>query len=120
MDEEAVFYWIGAGVVSTIAAITIAAVLFILYARYIHERFHLIFFRKGQRRLSIASWYMSRLISDEHYHADDFPIGERPFYLSYRIGRERRIFMMLGIVGPARHMAVSGEHPDEAKGTPHV
>lgn len=115
MTRDVAFYWIGVGVVSTLAVAIVAFVLFFLYARFLHERFSWILFRKGERRLSLTAWYNSRLMSDEHFHADDFPIGKRPFYLSYEFARDRRVFVLFGTVGARRSMAVSGTHPEEGR-----
>lgn len=100
--SELAFYWIGVGVVVTLGAIAILFVAVFLYASLLHGRFSLIFFRKGERRISIASWYNAKLMNNEHFNADDFPIAPRPFYLSYRYGN-RRIFIMAGILEPHRH-----------------
>ena len=64
----AAFYWIGVVVVSTIVFALVIVALIFAYAWFIHRRFSAIFFRKGARRLSIASWYSSKLMSNEHYH----------------------------------------------------
>ena len=106
-----VFYWIGVGAVG---AITIAAVfvgLVFAYFYLIAGRFQLILFRKTQRRLSLAAWHGAKLMSDEYFHADDFPITQRPLFASYRIGK-RHLFFMAGLYEDRRHMPISGKHPD--------
>ena len=110
---DVAFYWLGVGVAATVAVLAVAALLLFLYAKLLHGRFNLIFFRKGQRRLSIASWYNAKLMNDEHFHADDFVIGERPFYLSYEFSPDRRAFVMLGTIGSSRSMAIKGKHPED-------
>jgi len=105
-----VFYWIGVGVVLTIAALAIIIGLIWIYAWVIHRRFNAILFRKGQRRLSLASWYNSRLMGNPNFNADDWPIGERPFYLSYRIG-SKRLFVLAGLMTGPRHAVITGQHP---------
>lgn len=109
--SDVAFYWLGVGVALTVAVAVTVVALGYLYAILIHDRFGLIFFRKTQRRLSIASWYNAKLMNDEHFHADDWPVNERPFYLSYEIG-ERRLFVMAGILEPRRNMPISGKHPE--------
>jgi len=106
-----VFYWIGVGAVSVITASAVLAGLTVIYAALLHGRFHLIFFRKTDRRLSLASWYNARMMSDEHFGADDFPIAQRPFLLSYNIGK-RRIFIMAGVMEDRRHSPIEGKHPE--------
>jgi len=110
-----VFRWIG---IVTIGAILTGALMFAslwLYANLIYQRFGAILFRKSERRLSLASWHATKLMrkgeqSDDDWPADDFPINERPFYLSYQIG-QRRFFMMLGWLGPHRSAPIKGRHP---------
>ena len=109
--DKAVFYWIGVGVVSTVLVVALLAAAFIMYAWLLHGRFQLIFFRKTERRLSLAAWYSSRLMSDAGYNADDFPIGKRPLLIAYRV-RGRHLFLMLGIFGERRHMPIFGQHPE--------
>lgn len=111
---EAAFYWIGVGVVGCLCAGAAIVALFWLYARFLHGRFGTIFFRRTERRISIASWYSSRLMSDEHYCADDWPIAQRPFYLSYELPSQRRLFVLVGILSPRRDMPIRGQHPDQA------
>lgn len=114
---DSAFYWIGLGVVLGLAVIALLAALIFLYAHLLHGRFGLIFFRKGKCRLSLASWYNTRLMSDEHYCADDWPIGPRPFYLSYEIGK-RRLFVMAGTLAERRDSPIRGKHPAESLPTP--
>ncbi|SFJ49108.1 hypothetical protein SAMN03159338_1546 [Sphingomonas sp. NFR04] len=106
------FYWIGVGATAAIATLLVLAALIWLYAVLLHGRFNLIFFRKGDRRLSIASWHNSQMFNQDAYWADDFPIGPRPFYLSYRVGGERRAFIMLGMIDACRHAPIHGKHPE--------
>lgn len=107
---EQTFYWIGVGVVSTLAVAATIIALFMLYAWAIHDRFGLIFFRKTERRLSIASWHRAKLLTDEHFAADDFPVNERPFCLTYKVG-QRRLFILAGFLSPHRHMPIKGTPP---------
>lgn len=108
---DASFYWIGVGVTLTLAVAAIGAALIVLYAWLIRDRFGAILFRKSQRRLSLASWYNAKLLSDVEWMADDMPIGERPLYLSYRVG-ERRLFILIGTLGRYRHAPIRGRHPE--------
>lgn len=110
MDDA--FYWIGVAVVAVAALAAALYALAWMYFRGVHGRIGAILFRKGERRLSLTSWHPSRLLSDKHYTADDWPINERPFYLSYQIGR-RRLFVMAGALEPMRSAAVRGKHPEE-------
>lgn len=116
MLTEYVLACIGAIVVTLAAALFIAWVIAFLYFRLIHSRFNVIFFKRGVRRLSIASWHPSRLTyngdvrGDTEWPADDHVINERPFYLSYRIGR-RRYFVMMGHIGDIRSNVIKGTHP---------
>lgn len=87
-------------------------VLVCLYANLIHRRFEVIFFRKTQRRLSLAGWHhtaLSKTPPDE-WPASDWPINERPFYASYR-AFGRRFFIMAGSLGDHRFNSIKGEHP---------
>jgi hypothetical protein len=111
MGDE-LFWWVGYLVVVIAGLLAILFVLGWAYFQLIHGRFGAIIFRKGDRRLSIASWYNGRLMSDDHFTADDYPICERPLYLSYRVGGHR-IFFMAGTLGPHRHAVIKGEHPDK-------
>ncbi|MDI3491990.1 MAG: hypothetical protein PWP11_3267, partial [Thauera sp.] len=77
------FHYIGIAVCVAVAvgAIFVAAV--IAHDRLIRDRFSWIPFRKGERRLSIASWHSSKLVNrdndrEDDWPADDWPIGERP------------------------------------------
>lgn len=113
---DVVFYWIGIGAVALamIAVVFVAALFF--WSRCIKGRFSAILFRKGERRLSIASWYAGKLLRtdgesrDDDWPADDWPIGERPFYLSFRIG-ECRLFLLAGMLSPRRSSSIKGIHP---------
>lgn len=111
-----VFYWIGVAVVVAAAVAAVCLVAAWLYAVLIHRRFGLIFFRKSQRRLSIASWHQSRIIQKSQadievdWPADDWPICERPFYLSYEAGK-RRYFVMAGWLEPMRADSIKGKRP---------
>ena len=110
--SDSPFYWIGVGVSLTIAAAIVIGGLLLIYAHLIHGRFNFILFRKGERRLSIASWCNARLMNDEDFTADDFPICERPFYASYRFGK-RRFFLLAGTHNQmSRHAVLRGEHPE--------
>lgn len=110
------YYWIGVGVVFTIAPATIIFALAFAYARLIHRRFGLIFFQRRPRRLSIASWHQSKIVQlsgaprDDDWLADDFPVNERPFLLTCRVGG-RRYFVMAGYLGPHRLAPIKGIHP---------
>jgi hypothetical protein len=108
-----VFYWVGLATVIALAVASAGFALLFLYAKLIYRRFQLIPFRRGKRRLSLASWHSSRLTTAIHYDADDFPIGLRPFYLSYRVG-QTRYFIMLGTHGPSRFSPIQGKHPEDA------
>ncbi len=105
------FMWIG--VVSTAAIFLVGTIVTIvwLYANFVHNRFGLILFRKGERRISIASWHRTKRVDAVSFKADDWPIGARPFYLSYRFNGERRVFVMLGIIERHRNASIEGEHP---------
>jgi len=111
-----VYYWIGVGVVFTLLTLTAIGALLWLYANLIHRRFGLIFFARRPRRLSIASWYAAKVMPmggperDDDWNADDFPINERPFLLTYRVG-DRSYFVMAGHLAPRRHMPIEGKHP---------
>lgn len=118
MTLAVVFSAIGFAVV---ALVVLAAVLFVLawvYFNLIEGRFGAILFRRSPRRLSLASWHQTRLVqkgeSDDElltdWPADDFPIGERPFYLSYQVGK-RRLFIMAGRLGEHRSAVIKGKHP---------
>lgn len=105
------FYWIGVGVVGAVGAALCVALLFSAYVMFIHGRFEIIFFRKTKRRMSIAAWHNARLMNNPTFKADDFPIADRPFFLSYSVGN-RRVFLMLGILDARRDSPISGEHPE--------
>lgn len=110
------FYWIGVVVVALLVLGALGYALLWFYFNLLHERFGAIFFRKSERRLSIASWHAAKLVRkdqpdrDDDWRADDWPINERPFYLSYRVG-ERRYFVMAGWLGPHRNSPITGKHP---------
>lgn len=113
------FYWIGVAV-SALAILAIVGVALLLFwGRLIHGRFHAILFRKGQRRLSVAAWHGSRLVSkqadDGLYDFDDWPVNERPLYLSYRLGQKRRLFFLAGMMTGRRSSVGKGRHPEESK-----
>lgn len=110
------------GFVATCLAVlaALAGVCLFLWAKLIYQRFHWIPFRKGQRRLSLASWHNTRIMQMGNedpdpavFTFDDWPIGPRPFYLSYRFG-DRRFFVMLGIMGSVRNTIGKGKHPEQA------
>lgn len=111
-----IYHWIGVGVVFTLAAIAVIAALFSLYLNLIHGRFGLIFFARRPRRLSIASWHHGRISrkdeasGNDDWPADDFPINERPFLLTYRVGK-RSYFVMAGHLAPYRNRPIKGTHP---------
>jgi hypothetical protein len=109
--SDTAFYWIGVGVSLTVAATLVLVCLIILYAWLIHGRFSWIPFRKSQRRLSIASWYNARLMNDTEFMVDDFPIGPRPLYISYKIGNHR-LFILIGRLEQYRHASIHGKHPE--------
>lgn len=108
---DTIIYYFGAAVliVLTLGAIGLAGLVF--YARLLHDRFELIFFRRGEQKLSIASWHSSTLDRNgKTFKADDWPICDRPFYLSYRIGT-KRYFILLGLLLKHRPSVIEGEHP---------
>lgn len=111
-----VFHWIGVAAVATVAIAVVGAGLFWLYANFLHGRFSTILFRKGQRRLSIASWHQSRLLmrggdsQPNEWQADDWPVNERPLYLSFRVGN-RRLFILAGLLSNVRDSVIRGAHP---------
>ncbi len=112
------FHVIGLVITSLVALAVIAAVFFYLYVKLIYKRFSWIPFCKTARRMSIASWHATRLLprnrarDDGLFDFDDFPINERPFFVSCTVGK-RRYFVMLGfIVGP-RSSVGKGKHPGE-------
>jgi hypothetical protein len=105
------FYWIGVGVVATVAVAAILVALLYAYMLFISGRFQFILFRKTERRMSLTAWYNAKLMNDEHYHADDFPISQRPLFASYRVGK-RQLFFMTGFLEDRRHMPISGKHPE--------
>jgi len=108
--------WAGYGLAGIIVAACAIFVVLLAYFRFVDRRFSAILFRRGERRLSLASWHSGRLISKHDpqpdWQADDWPIGERPFYLSYRIGAEKRLFLMFGTMSGPRFGRVKGTHPD--------
>lgn len=112
------FHVIGLVVTSLVGLAAILALAFYLWAKLIYQRIQWIPFRKTMRRMSIASWHESRLLwrdepDDGLFDFDDFPINERPFFVSYTIGT-RRYFVMLGyIVGP-RSSIGKGKHPEQS------
>ena len=105
------FFWIGLVVTALVVLAALLIGLFCLYFTFCHNRFNVILFRHGERRLSIASWYRAKLMNAPDFTADDWPIGPRPFYLSYRFNGERRVFIMLGVLECHRHAPIKGEHP---------
>ena len=105
------FYWIGLIFTATLCLLGLLIAVLWLYFTFVHGRFSAILFRRGERRISIASWYRAKLMAAEDYTADDWPIGPRPFYLSYRFNGERRLFLMLGIMERHRHAPIKGKHP---------
>lgn len=113
---ESAFYWIGIVVVGLFVLASVLFVIGWLYANLLHGRFHLILFKRGVRRLSLASWHQTKVMakgkerSDDDWPADDFPINERPFFLSYNI-HGRQFFIMLGWLGPWRNVSIKGKHP---------
>lgn len=107
-----IFYWIGVVTVALLGFAATAVALIAAYVFLIHDRFNVIFFRKGQRRLSIASWHSSKLVDQDTFEVDDFLINERPLYVSYRFGR-RRAFVMFGLLSDPRYRALWGKHPEE-------
>lgn len=106
------FYWIGVGVVGLLVIAAVLIGLIWIYANLIHGRFELKLFRKTQRRLSIAAWHQSRLScrADDEWPADDFPVNERPFYLSYLVGG-KRLFLMACVLSDNRWNSIKGKHP---------
>lgn len=108
------FHWIGIVTVTVLALAAAAAFALVFYGYCIDGRFHMILFQRGSRRLSLASWRNFKGICDNTYQADDWPIGARPFYLSYRYSRDRRLFMMFGTMSGPRERALAGPpHPNE-------
>lgn len=116
--SASVFFWIGLSVSSLVGAAVIMFAAFYLFAKLIYKRFHWIPFRKTERRMSIASWHNTRLVglgqdpADERFEFDDWPIRERPFYLSYTFGKARA-FIMLGVMEDPRWNAGKGKHPEK-------
>jgi hypothetical protein len=106
------FYWIGVCATALAVLLVVGAVLFVAYATLLHGRFNLILFREGERRLSIASWHNARFARDD-FEADDWPIGKRPFYLSYKLNDNRRLFIMCGTISGPRFGRVRGAHPEK-------
>ena len=109
---DTIFYLIG---VSTVAGLALLAALYILiwiWYTFIDGKFGFILFTKTHRRLSIACWNNSKLMNDKYFSADDFPIQERPLYLSYEIGK-RRLFFIAGILEAGRDMPIKGIHPEQ-------
>lgn len=111
------FQWFGLVIAGIIVGMAALLGLLIAYYRLVHRRFGFILFRKGPRRLSIASWNNARLLSrgqETPWRADDWPVCERPFYASCRIGN-RRLFILAGTIPDSpRFNAVEGVHPDHA------
>lgn len=118
---SAAFYWIGVAVVAVAALAAVLFVLLWLYFTLLHQRFGAILFRKSQRRLSLASWHASRLVrkgeqvgeGDDQWPADDWVINQRPFYLSYSLGK-RRLFVMAGLLDGPRGSSILGKHPEHS------
>lgn len=113
---DTIAMWAGYGLAGLAVAALTGFALLLVYAKLIYRRFYIIPFRRTQRVLSLSSWHHSRLVSKKDpqpgWSADDWPIGRRPFFLSYEIG-QRRVFIMLGTMNrQPRHSAVKGEHPD--------
>ena len=119
MTGAFVFTVIGQIVVALVVLALIAVTCLLIWGRLIHERFHWVPFRKGARRLSVASWHNSRIVvkksqavDDGLFSFDDWPVNERPFYLSYQFGRkQRRVFVLFGIMEPPRRSVGKGKHP---------
>lgn len=114
--ESEVFWWIGAVVSAVAVFVMLAAVLLLIWGRLIHDRFHAILFRKTERRMSVASWQGSRVVSrhgpdDGMSGFDDWPVNERPLYLSYRFSKKRRLFFLAGIMTGPRSSVGKGKHP---------
>lgn len=111
-----VFYWIGVVLVGVVVFAALLIGLVWLYSVFIHGRFELKLFRKTQRRMSIASWHRTKASfrgdgsGDADWHADDFPINERPFYVSYRFGG-KRLFLMACVLSDSRWNSIKGTHP---------
>jgi hypothetical protein len=112
MSHDA-FYWIGLITSAVVICLAVMGVLFALYAYLIHRRFGLIFFRKGECRLSLASWHNTRLSTATKFGATDWPIGKRPFILTYKLKPKLTLFIMFGTMSSARYNAVEGIHPEE-------
>lgn len=110
---DAIFMWIGVVFVGALALIGGIMLVGFLYYALIHKRFNFILFRKGERRISIASWYKYMWQGEMRAKADDWPVCERPFYASYRIGK-RRLFILSGSIPDApRSSVIEGTHPND-------
>ena len=111
------FHVIGLVITSLIGLAVIAAAMFYLFVKLVYKRFHWIPCRKTERNLSLTSWHNSRLKGfgkaddDDSFNFDDWPIRQRPFYLSYTFGK-CRAFIMLGVMDGPRFNAGSGKHPE--------
>lgn len=112
-----IFQCVGIAVCALLAFLLIAFAGLKLYFTLLHGRFELILFRRTQMRLSLASWYGVKVKpiaghdpDPNLFSFDDWPINERPFYLSYRIGRCRP-FIMIGMLEGPRFNAGKGKHP---------
>ena len=115
--SDTIIWWTGAVAIGAAVLGLSAIALVFLWANLIHDRFSAIFFRKTQRRISLASWHRTRLLMKgggeppaDEWPADDHVIGPHPFYLSYRIGK-RRLFIMAGTLGEWRNSSIRGTHP---------
>ena len=108
---DTLFWWIGVGATSLIGLAVLAFVAARMFFSLVYRRFHYSLFRKTERNLSVASWLNTRLFGSEGFAFDDWPIGPRPFFLSYRFNGERRVFVMLGTMSGPRFSAGRGTHP---------
>lgn len=118
MTAGDIFYWIGVTVSILAGLAGVAVSLLLIYGLFISGRFGLIFFRKSPRQLSIASWHETKLLKKwdraddmDDWPADDYPIGPRPFYLSYRFRGQKHLFVMVGYHTGHRHIPIRGLHP---------
>lgn len=113
------FHVIGLVVTSLVGLAVILALAFYLWAKLIYQRFHWIPCRKTERRMSVASWHNTRLVglgedpADRRFEFDDWPIRQRPFYLSYTFGKARA-FIMIGVMEDPRWNAGKGKHPEQS------
>jgi len=112
------------GLVTTVLAglAAIAAVILYLFYKLLYKRFHWIPCRKTERSISLASWHNTRVMQMGNqdpdpavFTFDDWPIRQRPFFVSYTFGKHRA-FMMFGVMDGPRWTVGKGKHPDATVG----